>query len=421
MRTKASVLLGLLAVAASVTIDGCSSGSSNAANGQVTLNVIGWKGGGGETSNVPEINAAFEKAYPNIKINYSYVTSTEYTTKLNAEFLAGKAPDVVMANTWTLPTWAKNGYVQDLSGQSWAGELSAPVKPLAEVGGKVYAEPNELSGLGLFSNMSILNSVGITTAPTTWSQFTVDLQTLKAAGKPGLELPDQAGWTIFEAINAQAAYQVYQGDPGWDQQQAAGSATFSGTAGWSAAMQQIAALGTGGLIDYQDQLGINEWSTTDYQAGKAAFTLQGSWQNSAFVQAVPQTQFSPWPGAASGGQQIASTAVGTMWSINAATSHQQAAEDYLDFWATSQALDPYLTAEIAYSPFTNVATPNLTDAKSFATAMSSGKFIVMPENGWAGGASQTALGNDVQALVLGKATVAQTLSAYDSEDHKTGF
>ncbi|MEY9892478.1 raffinose/stachyose/melibiose transport system substrate-binding protein [Catenulispora sp. MAP12-49] len=422
MRNKAFVTLGVLAATAALTVSACSSSKSsgstgsNGSGGQVTLKVVGWKGGTAEPAHMKEINAAFEAAHPNVKIDYTFAPSSAYTQKLNAEFLGGTAEDVVMASTADAPRWAKSGYVADLSDQPWVSDLSAPVKPLATVQGKVIAEPNELTGIGLFSNMKLLKAAGIDKAPATWSELISDLQALKKAGQPGLALPDKSGWTVYAAINATAASNVFAANPTWTDDLVSGKATFAADAGWKKSVQQVLDLGSQGLIDYKAQLGVDEWSqgTQDFKAGKSAFLLQGSWSMSDLAKGVDQLQFSPWPGGEAADAPMATTAVGTMWTINAATKHKAEAEEYLKFWAASDNLTQYLSAEAAVSPFKSVSTPAIPGAEAFISAVGAGHFWVLPENGWAGGKAQTAMTSASQALLLGQASVDKTLAAYDA-------
>lgn len=419
MRRKTLAAFCGLAATASIGLSACSSsGASSSSSGTVTLSVVGWKGGSAEPANMAKINSAFEASHPNIKINYTFVDSSEYQTKLNAELLGGGAQDVIMANTSEVPRWAESGYLQDLSAQPWVADLSSHDKPLSEVGSKVYAEPNELTGIGLFSNLKVLKAAGLSAPPATWPELISDLQALKKAGQPGLALPDQSGWTVFEAINSTAADSVYAQDPIWDSQLAAGTASFTSTPGWKNALTQVEDLGSQGLINYSAQLGVNEWGQglQNFEAGKDAFLLQGSWAMDELSTAVGASSLalSPWPGGQSGSLPVATTAVGTMWTINAHTSHLRAAQEYLAYWSTAAALTPYLTAEASVSPFSTVPSPTVAGASSFLSAVNARRFWVLPENGWAGGQSQTGLGNADQALILGKSTVDQTLLSYDT-------
>ncbi|KAA2260678.1 extracellular solute-binding protein [Solihabitans fulvus] len=417
MRSKNIVALASAIVASSLALAACSgSTGDNAGGGPVTLKVIGWKGSPAESAYLKDINAAFEKSHPNVKIDYTYAQGNSYGQKLNAELLGGNAEDVFMAQPSDLPRWAKAGYLLNLSDQSWATDLAAPVKSLVSAGKKVVASPSELAGIGLYSNMKLLKAAGIDKAPTTWSEFVADQQALKKAGQPGLALPDKSGWTIYQAINASAASRVFAGKPNWNDDQAAGKATFVSEDGWKKAMQQFVDLGDKGFVDYKAQLGIDEWSqgTQDFAAGKSAFLLQGSWAMSDLAKNGNQVQFTPWPGGDDGGQQAALTAVGTTWTINAKTSHKAEAQEYLKFWSSADALTPYLTAESSLSPFTSVPTPKISGTETFNSTVTAGRFWVLPAGGWANEKGQTAMGQAVQGLLLGQSSIDKTLEAYDT-------
>ena len=50
-----------------------------------------------------KVNAAFEKAYPNIKLNFTYVPPNDiYQEKLQSQLLAGNAADVIMVDNMAL-------------------------------------------------------------------------------------------------------------------------------------------------------------------------------------------------------------------------------------------------------------------------------------------------------------------------------
>ena len=59
--------------------------------------MVSWKGGGAEPANMAEINAAFEKAHPDIELDFSYVPPNDvYQQKLQSQLLAGNAADVIV-------------------------------------------------------------------------------------------------------------------------------------------------------------------------------------------------------------------------------------------------------------------------------------------------------------------------------------
>src|SRR3954451_3753282 len=123
--------------------------SKAAASGPtVTIKVQAWKGGGAEPANVAAVNAAFEKANPDIKVKFEYVPSgPTYAQKLQPELLAGSGPDVMMTDATTVKTWGKSGYLTDLSADPLSAAIQPAAKPFATYQGKVLAAPMELIGI----------------------------------------------------------------------------------------------------------------------------------------------------------------------------------------------------------------------------------------------------------------------------------
>ncbi|MDY7555282.1 ABC transporter substrate-binding protein [Cryobacterium sp. 10C3] len=181
-----------VAVVTSGLLSGCSTGQSPAASS--TLKVLAWKGGGTEPAGVAEVNAAFEKSHPGVKIDFTYMPAGDsYTQKLSAELLAGNAPDVFMGDPVSTKTLASSGYLADLGKQSWASDVLPDLKSFTEGSdGKVYAAPTELIGITTYANMDLLKKVGITEVPTTRSIFLDDMAKLKVAGITPLS-PRQVG------------------------------------------------------------------------------------------------------------------------------------------------------------------------------------------------------------------------------------
>ncbi|GAA2018456.1 extracellular solute-binding protein [Catenulispora yoronensis] len=407
--TSAALAVGVLA--------GCGSGSSSSSSsggssGTVTLKVEGWKGGGAEPANVAQVNAAFQAAHPNIKLDYSFVPPNDvYLQKLQSQLIAGDAADVIMVDPQKVQTWGKSGYLADLTQQGWTSGVPANLKPFVSYQGKVLAAPMELSPVGIYTNLDILAKAGIDSAPTDFPTFLDDLAKLKAKGLPGYSLPDAQGYMAEFVMLLSAATTVYGQTPDWDQQFMAGKVTFPQS--FQKPLEQIQALGTRGLVDLKGSVGTDEVTTgePDFLAGKSAFYAGGSWQAAAIQKGGFKLAFIPWPGGEAGVAPSALVFPGTMWSVNAKTKVSDAAKAYLDFWAKSENLAPYVQAEAAISPFGGAGgtSPFLA---TMASTFASGKFTLMPINTWLLNAPETQIRSALQGFLLGKSDVNATLQAF---------
>ncbi|MET8979957.1 extracellular solute-binding protein [Streptomyces sp. NPDC004539] len=398
------------ALAMSLAACGGDGSDGTSADGTVTLHVEAWKGGGAEPANVAEINKAFEQAHPKIKVDFEYITANDtYTQKLQPELLGGKAGDVIMVDTDKMKKWAASGYLADLSKESWSGRIAPDAKPFAQADGKTYAMPMELIGIGMYANMDLLKKAGITEVPADWPTFLAALGKLKKAGIDPISLPDKAGWTGSSVFQASGSTTVYQKNKAWDADFASGKASFASD--WKEPLDQLKALEAAGYVDWKKELGVDEWAQgpQDFSAGKSAFWYQGAWQVSNVAKAGFPVSFAPWPGGAAGTKPNGMLFSGTMWGVNSQSKHADAARAYVDFWSQSANLAKFLEAEHAESPFTGGTTPEATETTAFTTAFKEGRYRILPSNSWYGAAAETEIGSKIQAYLLGKASVAQTL------------
>ncbi|MFC8677003.1 ABC transporter substrate-binding protein [Streptomyces griseorubiginosus] len=405
------VAIATTVAALALSLAACGGGSSGtSSDGTVTLHVQAWKGGGAEPANVAEINKAFEKAHPKIKIDFEYTTADPtYTQKLQPQLLGGKAGDVIMVDADKAKKWGASGYLADLSKESWVGEIAPDAKAFTQSEGKTLAMPMELIGIGLYANMDLLKKAGIAEVPADWPTFLADLAKVKKAGITPISLPDKSGWTGSSVFQASGSTLVYQKNKQWDADFLAGKASFAPD--WKGPLDQLKTLEDKGYVDWQNEIGVDEWAQgpQSFSAGKSAFWYQGAWQVSNVKKAGFPVQFAPWPGGAAGTKPNGMLFSGTMWAVNSQSQHGDAAREYVDFWSQSENLAKYLDAEHAESPFTGGTTPESTETTAFTTAFKDGRYRIMPTNTWYGANTETEVGSKIQAYLLGKASEAQTL------------
>jgi raffinose/stachyose/melibiose transport system substrate-binding protein len=406
-----AVATTVAAMAMSLAACGAGGSSGGSSDGKVTLHVEAWKGGGAEPANVAEINKAFEKANPNIKVDFEYITADPtYTQKLQPELLGGKAGDVIMVDTDKMKKWGASGYLADLSGESWASKIAPAAKPFAQAEGKTLAMPMELIGIGMYANMDLLKKAGISEVPADWPTFLKDLAKVKKAGINPIALPDKSGWTGESVFQAAGSTLVYQKNKQWDSDFLGGKASVDPD--WKESLKQLKTLEDKGYVNWKNELGADEWAQgpADFSAGKSAFWYQGAWQVSNIKKAGFPVSFAPWPGGAAGTKPNGMLFSGTMWAVNSQSQQGDAAREYVKFWSQSENLAKYLAAEHAESPFSDGTTPEATETTAFTTAFKEGRYRIMPSDSWYGAAAETATGSKIQAYLLGQASAAQTLN-----------
>jgi ABC-type glycerol-3-phosphate transport system substrate-binding protein len=181
-------LVGGLAVA--VLLAACGSSGATSASGshsKTTLVVWEYNSAYGPTQAkmVNSLNAAFEAAYPQIKVDDVSVSFTQMPTKFTAAIAAQAGPDVVSTAPGVVGAAFRNGltplqgYVTPTDRSNWLlmNEAAGP-------GGDIFAIPWTEYGYFLYYNKHLFAKAGLdpNNPPSTWQEFIKDCQVLKAHG-----------------------------------------------------------------------------------------------------------------------------------------------------------------------------------------------------------------------------------------------
>ncbi|MCS5717245.1 sugar ABC transporter substrate-binding protein [Herbiconiux sp. CPCC 205763] len=283
LATASTLALGL-SLAACASGGGSSAGGSGSADDiQAALE----KGGSitywSWTPSAEAQVAAFEKAYPNVDVNYVNAgTNTDEYTKLQNAITAGSgAPDVAQLEYYAIPQFALSDSLVDLSSYGFADyEKDYSAGPWSSVAfdGKVYGLPQDSGPMAMFYNKTVFDKYGIE-VPTTYDEYIAAAEKLHAADPNAYITSDT-------------------GDPG-----------FATSMIWQAGGQPFTAKGTDVSINLQDDGSkkwadewnkLNEgkllsttpsWSDEWYKAlgdGSIATLLTGAWMPGVLESSVPQ-------------------------------------------------------------------------------------------------------------------------------------
>ena len=199
-----------LAVTLAVIAAGCGGGGkSGVAGAQKTLqpnaNIKGsisfdgiWTAG--EATSFGKVIAAFNKVYPNVKVNYKPV-GNNLPTILATAIAGGNPPDMAdIAQPGTLKQYALQGKLKPITYANGvlAANFNGSFRKLGQVNGKQYAVPFKAANKSLYwYNVPDFKNAGVT-APKTWAQLLKTANTLKASGTPAYSLCGASGWTLTD-------------------------------------------------------------------------------------------------------------------------------------------------------------------------------------------------------------------------------
>ncbi|MFB6720973.1 ABC transporter substrate-binding protein [Kribbella sp. NPDC056345] len=128
---------------------------------------------------------AFEKAYPNVKVNYVNAgTGNDHYTKLQNTIKAGSgAPDVAQVEYQALPQFALPGSLVDLR-QYGFDQFESAYTPstwaAVHAGEGLFGLPQDSGPMALFYNKEVFDKYGLT-VPKTWDEYIAAAKKLHAA------------------------------------------------------------------------------------------------------------------------------------------------------------------------------------------------------------------------------------------------
>jgi raffinose/stachyose/melibiose transport system substrate-binding protein len=145
---------------------------------------------------------AFEKANPNIKIEYNYTENEAYKTKLQVAMLGDAGPDIFF--NWggeTQAIYSREGLLLDLTkavGKDYWG-LSKALFSNHIYNGKIYGIPFFPTVNTVWYNKKMFAQYGLT-PPKTWSEMLTVCEKLKSHGIIPFAVGGKDAWTILHAF-----------------------------------------------------------------------------------------------------------------------------------------------------------------------------------------------------------------------------
>lgn len=177
--------------------DGSGTGGDKGSEGSGKGKIVFWDNNGGVRTEIwKEIIADFEKANPDIDVEYVGIASTEYQSKVDTSIHGGGLPDVGGVGAAMIAGIAAQRALEPLdsrlSKSSLNGKLNeAMVESLKSAGGgdELYSIPTSANNGVLYYRTDLFKKAGLD-APTTWDTF------YEAAEKLTDKKKNEFGYTI---------------------------------------------------------------------------------------------------------------------------------------------------------------------------------------------------------------------------------
>lgn len=326
----------LAMVALLVAVAGCSnssssgtSSSSGSLRGQTITYWASVEGTGPQqtTQTLTAQFATFTKQ-TGIHVNMQVIPWSDLEQKILTAVTSGNGPDVMeIGNTWAPSFEASGGFVSFtpsvFSQIGGSAKFSTAAVSVAGAPGKTpISVPVYSEAYGLFYNKADFAAAGISSPPSTWTQFLADAKKLSTAGRFGVAIE---GASVSEAAHWAFLLGEQNGNPLY----ANGKWDFA-TPTEAKAISLYVNLAADGVADKSDAEQNSNVSETEFATNKAAMLI---WQNpmSSLSQLgmqpsaygiAPIPMASPLP---SGGKDIETFPAGINLAVPSSSKHQAAA------------------------------------------------------------------------------------------------
>ncbi|MCU1404871.1 MAG: hypothetical protein JWQ43_1174 [Glaciihabitans sp.] len=191
-KPRAAMAIAVLGISAGLVLTGCSAGTPQAAttydpDEKVTLNFAFW-GNDVRAALYDEAIAAFNKEFPNITVNSSFLGFPEFWEKRQTEAAGGGLPDVMQFDYSYLRQYSENNLLLDLD--PYLGNI-IDTEPLTEnilgigvVGDVTTGIATSTNAWGLYTNPKLLDQVGVETyeGGGSWDDYAEWMESVTAAG-----------------------------------------------------------------------------------------------------------------------------------------------------------------------------------------------------------------------------------------------
>ncbi|GAB2833077.1 ABC transporter substrate-binding protein [Microbacterium insulae] len=419
-RTRAAILIIPLSTALILT--GCSGGGSPDPTGSTDPTLAPF------TLMFPQANDG-DDSYAKLAEQYSEQTGVQietlpyqaeaYNNQLTTQLQGGNAADVMVlipggGQAVTVTTIADGGFLEPL------GEASAAIIPDGQEGlfgidGTIYAQPTALAPTTLVWNGPGADEAGIDEYPATYKQMLEDCATARTGGKTLMVVAGAISFNTGLLATIISASRVYQEDPDWNAQRAAGEVSFADS-GWREVLDDIVEMNdagcfqdgvAGGTFDSITQGLGGQTSLSAPVPGSAAAQINQGAGLELDVRAFPP---------ADGQELFAVVSASYAWAINAAADEdaKASAQAFLD-WAAEPAQAQTFADLSGLIPISGANASNV--AKEYAPIadlIESGAYTGFPVETWPNPAVYDALSVGIQGLFTGQKTVDQILDEMDA-------
>ena len=408
--------------AGALVLSGCSGSTATDSNGTDGSTAAGFTVMVAQANDADDYYAKTLEKYSSetgVKIEVIPYPSDGYTTQVTTQLQAGNAADMMIlapgkGQPISVVSLAEAGFLAPLDSTS-TGLIPAGAEAQFQVEGDTFGQPTSITPVGLIWNGAGGKEVGIDVFPTSFDDLLSACTDARNGGKSFTALAGGVPFNTGLLAQLISATRVYEANPDWNEQRAAGKVTFADSE-WKQVLEDVLTMNDGGC--FQDgaaggtfdniTAGIGGGtSLTAAVPGGAAASISAGTGLDLNVQAFPP---------AAGQSAFTLASANYAWGINKKSSAdvQASAQKFLDWVAEPKNATDFANLSGAV-PITGItATDLLPSYAPIGDLLENGKFAGLPNAAWPNPAVYDSLGAGVQGLLTGQKTVDQVLGDMDA-------
>ncbi|OZG64016.1 ABC transporter substrate-binding protein [Bifidobacterium eulemuris] len=346
-----AVLRSAAAVACTVAVGVGLAGCGSSTAGTVTLDFFQFKSEAADQFKT--MIEEFEAENPTIKVTIN--NSANAQTDLRTRFVKNRIPDVITFNgDISFGYFAASGVFYDFTDEEIVDELNPGMVEIAknlvqttdQSKKRLYGLPFAGNASGYIYNKALWREVGLDpeNPPTTWSEFTVMLETFQEAGINPLQGTVADAWTTQAPLASLAGTLVPESEYTGLK---TGETTFQEI--WTEAVEKEAELFTYSTAD----TGVTyQQGTQNFANGEAAIIPLGTYAIPQILLINPDIElgFAQMPASDDPDEQILTAGDDVMLTIGADTKYPEEAMKLVEFLMQEEQLNAYADAQSAITP-----------------------------------------------------------------------
>ena len=333
---RSSIAL-LTAITAAVALSACTAGSQKPDDdGPASLTFQSFSDQPAAIEATKTIVASWNADHPETQINIVQAPSSSLDDKLTTQFSGGVAPDIIHYEVLGITPFARDGYIADLNGllsQDTINSIDRGSLAAVTVDDKLIAAPTELQTYVVFANRKLLESKGVkipTGDAMSWDEFANIAAASTSSDQHGVTWGLKNPTAAFMSLGLGFGSQYFSGE-GEDLKVDVKDSDLE----VPGRVRDMIKAGT------VDPIGVTQSGTdtlATFYAGKAAMTVQGSYQVANVAKDAPSgLDWIVLPPLA-GSKGAVQAANPQTLSINNDSPHKKKAAAFIDYFMKTENL-----------------------------------------------------------------------------------